>query len=79
MLSHNHTLQCLVLGKVSSRSSQELNSGDDDTPIKVSFQSAKHMYFIMVMVAAAEPRGLSVLREKIQFETDSVQNIRTEP
>lgn len=64
MLSRNHTLQCLVLGKVSSRSSQELNSVDDDTPIKVSFQSAKHMYFIMVMVAAAEPRGLSVTEIK---------------
>jgi len=37
---------------------------DDDTLVKVSFRSAKHMYFIMVMMAAAEPRGLSATEIK---------------
>lgn len=32
---------------------------NDDTPIKVSFK-VPNMYFVLVMMAAAEPRGLSI-------------------
>lgn len=42
---HLQSLQCLVLGRMFSRQSQELNSMDGDAPIKVSFQSVKHMYY----------------------------------